>query len=148
MKPTFPLVIAALFMLTACSGRSGSYDSELTRKQIEIVKRNDLNYMMLHPTTDDSYNGTVREAAFQMIKGMQAEQAIAVFETDGATCQNRTCIWAYRDRETWAEVTFGIRMPGPRRTFDRFRRVTVEADVVVSVSDVTVEHWSEIESTP
>lgn len=98
--------------------------------------------MLANPETDDSYDGQVREAAFVMVQGMSIEQAFMVFEADGATCKDRSCIWADMDRETLAEVTFGKRMPGLPRTSVHFRKVTVESDLVTQLSDISVRYWS------
>lgn len=98
--------------------------------------------MLASPETVDNYDGQVREAAFIMVQGMIIEQAFMVFEADGATCNERSCIWADTDRESLAEVTFGIRMPGPRRTSVHFRNLTVDSDLVTQLSDISVGHWS------
>jgi hypothetical protein len=102
--------------------------------------------MLTNPETDGSYDGQVREAAFMMVQGMSIEQAFMVFEADDATCNDRSCLWADTDRDTLAEVTFGIRMTGPPRASVHFRNVTVESDLVTQLSDITVRHWSRDET--
>ncbi|MGB3244605.1 MAG: hypothetical protein WBB25_08730 [Sulfitobacter sp.] len=137
-----PLALACLLSLTGCADTGRFYGSGLESNHRAIIERNTLNYMLANPETDDSYDGQVREAAFMMVQGMGIEQALMILEVDGATCNDRSCIWADTDRETLAEVTFGIRMPGPPRTSVHFRKVTVESDLVTQLSDISVRHWS------
>jgi len=102
--------------------------------------------MLANRETDDSYDGQVQEAAFMMVQGMSIEKAFMVFEADGATCNDRSCIWVDTDRETLAEVTFGIRMPGSPRTSVHFRIVMVESDLVARLGDITARHRSRSET--
>lgn len=148
MKPTFLQSFAGLLTLAACSDTGPFLGSALTKKQVEVVQRNDLAYLMEHPDTDDSFDGTAHEAAFIMVKDMQAEQAVATFQIDGATCDGRTCVWTYRDKETWAEVAYGFRPPGPRRITDWFRSVAIEADFVAELDNLSVRHWVEHVASP
>lgn len=143
MKTKFQQSVAGFLLLAACSNNGPFTGSELTRNQVEILQRNDLVYMMSHPDTDDSFDGTAREAAFIMVKDMRAEQALTTFQIDGAICDGRTCVWTYRDRETLVELAYGFRPAGPRRTTDWFRSVTIEADIVADLEDLSVRHWYE-----
>ena len=141
MRTILHLPLALCLMLAACSDADRIPDSDLSRRQVEIRQRNDVAYMMQNPQTDDSLDGTTRDAAFTMVRGLRADQAVATFRADGAVCRGRTCTWRFRDRETWADVAFGLRPPGPRRTRDWFRSVTITADVVADLNDLAVRQW-------
>ena len=141
MRTLLHLPLALCLILAACSDAGRIPDSDLSRRQVEIRQRNDVVYMMQNPQTDDSFDGTTREAAFTMVRGLRADQAVATFRADGAVCRGRICTWRFRDRENWADVAFGLRPPGPRRTRDWFRSVTMEADVVADPKDLAVRHW-------
>ena len=142
MNKSRPLALACLLALTGCTDTGRFYGSILERNHRALIERNTFNYMLANPEIDDSYDGQVREAAFMMVKGMRIEQALVVFEADGATCNDNSCTWADTDRETLAEVSLGIRMPGPRRTSVHFRKVAIYSDLVTQLSDISVRHWS------
>jgi hypothetical protein len=78
-----------------------------------------------------------------MAEGLGVEQAVSMFEADGATCKRSACIWAERVREPVGVIFYpGIRAPGPRRTFDHFRQVTIRSAIVSIPDDIAVRTWS------
>ena len=92
--------LISLFALTACAEESRFSGSNLAQEHLAMIERNTIDYMLANPETDGNYNGQLREAAFNMVEGLSAKQAVAIFEADGAACQDRKCTWTHQDRET------------------------------------------------
>lgn len=72
----------------------------------------------------------LRHATFATVGGLPREEAIRRLSGDGWTCAATSCAVARLEREHGADLLFGIRPPGPVRTWLREWQVTFLADPV------------------
>ena len=109
---------------------------------MEVANRITVHDLITNPDIEYDHAAILRTAAYEMVKGMSAGQAVAAFANDGATCAATTCVWAERIREPLHYLYLpSIRPPGPRRTNDYFRQVTIKAAVVSSPTDIAMQSW-------
>jgi hypothetical protein len=146
MRAITGLAVAAHLLIVACSTPDPFSQTEIGKKRIELYEKKSLDDFILNPEKDTSFEALLGDAAFEMTRGMTADEAIEVFETDGAVCAASTCEWTYTVREALLPCGVGllsmcIREPGPRRTFQQDYEVTILTEKVSLRADLTTR-WS------
>ena len=85
----------------------------------------------------------LRDAVFLQVKEQDAQQAVRTLENDGAVCSGLICRWTFIHRETWFD-TWGARMPGPLRTWERRWVVTFLSEQILSKNNITTSIESDL----
>lgn len=145
MRPAPALILAATTLLAACETPRPFLDTELGRRRTELIVAAMSGPLIPGQDLSDIRDVSAEAAAFQMVEGLGAAEAAAVFAADGATCTGRVCEWRYTVREALFPCnvpllgSMCVRMPGPRSTFDQRYRITILGDPVRTREDLAFE---------
>lgn len=115
--------------LAACSDTSGILGTDVGRQMVNSNA----------PTPEL----ILRDAVFIQVKEQDAQQAVKTLEDDGAVCRGAVCSWSFLDREPWFD-TWGVRMPGPRRTSEKTWFIAFVSDQILSESNIETHVEAEL----
>ena len=145
MRAAPVLVLAAMTLLAACETPRPFLGTELGRRQTELIVAGMSGPLIPGEDLSDIRNVSAEAAAYQMVEGLGAAEAAAVFAADGATCAGPVCEWRFAVREALLPCnvpllgSMCVRIPGPRSTFDRRYRITILGDPIRTREDLVFD---------
>ena len=145
MRNWLKVCLTVLPALSGCTDDAFS-KSEFETRRVEIYQNRSLDDIITDPDAVQDFNAERRRAAYEMVEGLSAQDAIATFASDGADCVASTCSYAWEDREPIALLIYpGIRNPGPLRRTKGIIQITILTPSVQKPDDLDLSErwWSE-----
>lgn len=148
------LKLAALLIAVSCAPINPFDQTQLSQNRKAIFQGIAQEGLLVKLNRDIGFNSLLGDAAFEMVKGMDLERAIATLQADGAICagsdNGSICLWKVTVREPLfpcglppiSLISMCIRMPGPRRTTENNYQVGLLAPKIQKRSDIATHTFS------